>query len=280
MVERQAPADLLFLLETEPLDDDMRSEQSCETWSAWSDGTVSEDSEDEFDKSEREVLALFPPRETLLIFDWDDTLFPSTWVQLQGFAPPGNNSPQVVHLDLLDAAATSAAAVLRTAKRLGRVVVVTNAEAGWVELSGRRFVPKVMRELEGVSVVSARSTFEPYLLGPPTGGSRPFEWKRLAFQAEIAGLVRQLAPGRRANVVSLGDSAYERDALQHAAAAVPGCQRKSVKFLVRPDPHQLVKQLALVRTVLEPIVEHDGDLDLRLRFDETMSCVYQGACPT
>ena len=66
--------------------------------------------------------------------------------------------------------------VIRTldvASTYGTVVLVTNAETGWIELSGRKFMPSLSDYLDTkcFKTVSARSTYE------PLGVVSPFEWK-------------------------------------------------------------------------------------------------------
>jgi hypothetical protein len=45
-------------------------------------------------------------------------------------------------------------------KSLGRVIIVTNAAEGWVELSAKRFLPRVNAELNGIEIISARTKYE------------------------------------------------------------------------------------------------------------------------
>jgi len=64
-----------------------------------------------------------------------------------------------------------------------RVCIITNAEKGWITLSGQKFMPRLLQRVYQCNIVSARSTFEPF--APTTG---PFEWKLLAFHmaAEVS----------------------------------------------------------------------------------------------
>jgi len=53
----------------------------------------------------------------------------------------------------------------------GNVIIITNAETGWVELSCKKFMPRVLPFLEKLRVLSARSAFE--ALYPES----PSDWK-------------------------------------------------------------------------------------------------------
>merc|ERR1712070_411570 len=80
---------------------------------------------------------------------------------------------------------------LRRARRLGHVIIVTNAEKGWVELTCAKFLPEVFPHLEGIKVISARSAFEH--VQPPS----PVQWKWLTFHQEIAAFyqMQERLPG-------------------------------------------------------------------------------------
>lgn len=196
---------------------------------------------------------------TLIIFDWDDTLLPSTWLQEQGLKLDSQEGPSKEQTVQLGRAARLAARTLRLAKHLGKVIIVTNAEKGWVELSCKKFMPRVLPVLEGVKVRSARSSFE------PLGVSSPIQWKSLAFNEELEGFSG--GASRRANILSLGDSLAERAALLHATEKLTTCWGKSVKFLERPQLELFLRQHRLLSMCLKPIVSHSGKLDLCLRFD-------------
>mmetsp|Transcript_67222 Transcript_67222/g.156037 ORF Transcript_67222/g.156037 Transcript_67222/m.156037 type:complete len:238 (+) Transcript_67222:117-830(+) len=204
----------------------------------------------------------FASEETVFIFDWDDTVLPSTWVQGQGLRLDEDSEPAAWQHDLLANVASVAAETLRVAKQHGTVVLVTNAERGWIELSCQKFMPSLYPALETVNVLSARTTYETAEL------SSPLDWKLRAFESEIArifGPETLHSPVRRKNVLSLGDSVHEREALLRATATLPNCRSKSLKFVERPDIDQICKQHSLVRSVFDQIVHHDGNLDLLIR---------------
>uniref|UniRef100_A0A0G4G6J2 Uncharacterized protein n=1 Tax=Chromera velia CCMP2878 TaxID=1169474 RepID=A0A0G4G6J2_9ALVE len=128
----------------------------------------------------------FSKEATLAIFDWDDTVLPTTWLSENGLYAwldesctepfPGDIEAQLSQL------ADSALSMLKEARRSGYVMFVTNADEGWVELSCRKYLPKLWEYLqaEPIRVVSARSTYE------RQGISSPFEWKLIAFENEIS----------------------------------------------------------------------------------------------
>mmetsp|Transcript_11515 Transcript_11515/g.21784 ORF Transcript_11515/g.21784 Transcript_11515/m.21784 type:complete len:241 (+) Transcript_11515:74-796(+) len=200
----------------------------------------------------------FSPEETLIIFDWDDTVMPSSWVLEEGLRIDGDGDftpEQKEHLSELTRLATQ---TLTMAMRLGTVLLVTNAEHGWVELSCQRFLPDLLPVLATVRTLSARTQYEsPHV-------PSPFEWKLKAFQSEIERVFETLHT-RRKNILSFGDSGHEREALISATVGMHDTRTKSLKFIDRPGVEVLRKQHAVIVKCLRQIVHHDGNLDLCLR---------------
>jgi len=212
--------------------------------------------------AETQELRPFCHEETILIFDWDDTCLPSAWVQSQGLRLDEDSVLEEWQRGQLLEVANTVMETLRVAKQHGTVVLVTNAERGWIELSCQKFMPTLYPTLENIKLMSARTTYE-----TPTVTS-PLDWKLKAFESEIQRVLSSEtinAPERRKNILSLGDSMHEREALLRATANMPNCRSKSLKFVERPDISQLCKQHSLITGCFERIIHHDGNLDLCIR---------------
>mmetsp|Transcript_19728 Transcript_19728/g.56467 ORF Transcript_19728/g.56467 Transcript_19728/m.56467 type:complete len:433 (-) Transcript_19728:492-1790(-) len=195
-------------------------------------------------------------QETLFVLDWDDTMLPSSWIQRQGLRLDEGSEIADWQQELLSEVAVAAAGLLRMTKERGTVVLVTNAERGWIELSCRKFMPELMPCIEGVRIVSARTSYEgPFCVGP-------LDWKVRAFEAEVARIWRVADSRRTKNIHSIGDGVHEREALLLATQGLVNCLSKSLKFVERPDIGQLLRQHELIAEHLGRIVQHDGDLDV------------------
>jgi hypothetical protein len=152
----------------------------------------------------------------------------------------------------------SANALLEAEKR-GKVVIVTNAETGWIDLSCQRWLPTLYPTISRFECVSARSTWE------PKGLQSPFDWKAMEFEKRI----KDFYSGRSwKNILSLSDSPHERQALHRATTPAVGpsryCRAKTLKFMVRPTPQEIIAQLETVSGALEKLVNHNDSLDLAL----------------
>lgn len=259
---------------TQQILDDNESDPSTEPVS---DGIVSDTSDSDTEapsvcptvdpnkaacKADKEqVPKAFKAEETFLIFDWDDTICPSSWVQSQSLRLDDASVQTEWHKEQLALVTASAIETLRLAKQQGTVIFVTNAERGWIELSCQMFMPSLLPMLENVKLLSARSTFE-RLVGPA-----PLDWKVAAFNSELnrifgAGIGDA---STKKNILSLGDGMHEREALLRTASTIPNCRAKALKFVERPDINQLCKQHQLINSCFEKVIQHDGNLDLCIR---------------
>merc|ERR1712087_117290 len=218
------------------------------------DSVDSGDSGDSSDSDGEDGPLDFFAEDTLLVWDWDDTVLPSTWLSEQGLGLESAVSQE--QRAVLDRLAERAAQTLSVAKRHGNVVLVTNAEEGWIELSSQKFVPALVPVLADIKILSARSTYE------HQGLRSPFEWKFLAFESVIGSFCAKVSPGRRKNVISFGDSGHEREALIRVADSVPNCCTKSLKFVEKPGIQQLLKEHDLIGGCFRYIVNYDGNLDV------------------
>ncbi|CAL1167084.1 unnamed protein product [Cladocopium goreaui] len=155
-----------------------------------------------------------------------------------------------------------------------KVVVVTNAEEGWVNLSCRAWLPELLETLEKCEVASARSQFE------PTGISSPAGWKARAFEEVIERFYQRYPNQSWKNIISIGDAPHEREALARVVRGAPifrgkRCRSKSIKFVLRPNIEQLVRELQMLRDSLREIVLHDDDLDMHFcteTFADPLQC--------
>eukprot|EP00439_Symbiodinium_sp_Y106_P041612 s2524_g5.t1 len=162
----------------------------------------------------------------------------------------------------LEALAQEARILLEVAFTLAdKVVVVTNAEEGWVDLSCRAWLPSLLDTVAKCEVASARSQFE------PTGVTSPAGWKARAFENVIERFYQRYPNQSWKNIISIGDAPHEREALSRVVRLAPlfrgkRCRSKSIKFVLRPTIEQLCREMQMLRESLREIVLHDDDLDL------------------
>jgi hypothetical protein len=190
---------------------------------------------------------------TLIIFDWDDTLLPTSWLRQQDVLDcKVLSEEQQRQLEVL---ADVVEKTLRTALLFGKVVIVTNGQQGWVEASCAEAMPSLRHVLQQVRIVSARSTYEEEV-------DEPSEWKRLAFAHEVNQLAVQ--SDQQLNVISLGDSLHEQSAVMSIRGFVPNCFAKSLKFVETPTIEELIDQHEFVNMCFSDVAEHGDHLDVEI----------------
>lgn len=193
---------------------------------------------------------------TVIFVDWDDTLLCSSYLSTQGLRLDTEMEPTHDIFRELKELESSVNSLLQLAKMYGEVHVVTNAETGWVQLSAKKFIPGVIPHLEGVNVLSARSSYESMF------PNAPLKWKFYAFQERLMEVFAKSQTQK--NIISFGDSHVEREAVRAVTRGLPNTRTKSVKFTEKPSMAQLRRQLELVTNCFQYIHSHDGDLDLQL----------------
>merc|ERR1712072_284832 len=99
----------------------------------------------------------------------------------------------------LEQMAEHARMTVQLALQIGKVVIVTNAQHGWIQMSCTKFMPSLVSLLKTVDIVSARSTYEESV-------AEVSEWKRLAFEHEADLFYGSGHSGQQRNIVSVGDS--------------------------------------------------------------------------
>jgi hypothetical protein len=113
----------------------------------------------------------------VIIFDWDDTICPSTFVD-QCKVEHYNEFP--IHFqNLMDDLGRTAEKCLAAAAKYGEVIIITNSDDGWVHFSASKFIPYLVPIISKYSIVSARTAYEKFYPG------QPLCWKAAAFAHEV-----------------------------------------------------------------------------------------------
>lgn len=215
---------------------------------------------------------------TIIILDWDDTLLASSWLVSEGLTPYRNRPIPQEAVNQLRGLEAAVLKLLEKALLHGEVHLVTNAEAGWVELSAEAFLPGVVPLLPKVNIVSARSSYQTQYPDQPSmwkveafrnGLEQVFQGKTdLALDEEEKTWSSPTPAGVNCqayrNVISFGDSMHERLALKRVTSNMALTYSKSVKFVERPTIEQLERELTIICGSFEYLCTYNGNLDLML----------------
>ncbi|MDC0230363.1 hypothetical protein OAK19_00220 [Aureispira] len=184
------------------------------------------------------------PFNTILIFDWDDTLFPTSWFKSKGIRKDNITKDITIQLEDLDNICIQ---FLKHAQNLGRIVIVTNSVNGWVKISSKLFLPQVHQFISEIDVISARGKF-----------------KNLPIKECKVQTFKELIDNDILNILSFGDASNDRDALFLATKNQTGIYSKSFKFLQTPTVDELKTQLRLLTNTIDKLCNVHENLDLIL----------------
>lgn len=186
--------------------------------------------------------------DTIIIFDWDDTLLCSSAINTHSWSH--------AQLEQLEKSVES---LLQMAMTLGETMIVTNGNGTWVKDSSRRFLPNLERTLDRMQVMSARACYE------QSFPNNPFAWKRNAFREILAQRRQEGWHGSCVNLVVLGDSPAEIEAAQQASKVISGRSKvKTLKFKDAPSANELLGQLRRATQELASIVMEDKSVSRSL----------------
>jgi hypothetical protein len=188
---------------------------------------------------------------TIIIIDWDDTLYPTSWIMNNNIdlTDPKSRYRHVGHFKELDKHLES---TLKHMKKLGDVIIITNAMPEWVELS-LSVLPKTKECMSSIDIISARKRYQNQV--------SMSMWKELTFLEEIDKRVKKQ---KYKNILSLGDAEYEYKALinLYKLDILPHKYLKAIRFIKSSDYNILVDQLKVIRKNISNICSLKRHLDL------------------
>ncbi|KAL7488452.1 hypothetical protein ACHAW6_015447 [Cyclotella cf. meneghiniana] len=245
---------------------------------------------------------------SIIIFDWDDTICPSSFVdraQVDNY----KKLPKKYH-SLFAEIEKCAEKCLAEASKYGEVIIITNSDDGWVKYSAERYLPALLPILKKYRIVSARTRYEKFY------PSQPLCWKAAAFaheanehfcQVEDARLLDECSKGdipemdavstddesmgshsssespgwqqakeevvsfRRREIISFGDSMEERTAVKIVSDQLDSTP-KSVMFLSNPTPTQIIGQLTMLTHHMSFVCNNASNLDLEISMKQAEKC--------
>lgn len=212
----------------------------------------------------------------LIVFDWDDTILPTTMLRAvgDGIAPLDQ-----VSSDSCSSLAESVMDTLRVAAKFGEIVMITNGSSDWIQASCWRHLPTLWPMIDGIKKVSAKDRYE--------GDSRdPMDWKKQIFLAEIHDYFEGQNEEQLKVVFSIGDSAHERHALFNFYDTTPlkNVAIRSFKFVPIPSLRALqLQHRALVihlAYIINSVPSGCRCLDLIYHFDESVDKAAEHMTPS
>lgn len=193
---------------------------------------------------------------TLIIFDWDDTLFPTTWLVQKNIdlVDKDMQNKYIVMFSRLD---NLLHRILISFSNRGQIVIVTNASIKWIDVA-LDMLPNTKQIIKNkIPVISARDHYQNKY------PNKMDIWKQLMFQNIT---VNYFKSHKLQNIISIGDAEYEFNALinlYNEHAVVKNKLLKTVKFIKEPTFELLIDQLEVLSKCHPKLVNSKKHMDLQ-----------------
>lgn len=247
----------------------------------------------------RNSQAMFAdPSQCIIIFDWDDTLFPTTYVrddlelnwkkQMKDQLLDSREKAEITAN--LERCSNNVLELVRLASKFGKVVLVTLARSPWVLESCNNFYPAVgrlIKELK-VPIVYAQEGHQIDYNKQEMQTNEEIEkfWSRMKGKAianELRDFYSQYEGQSWKNIISIGDSDFERLGTQYATedymkeTGIKGgndavevdnhvykVRTKTFKMVDQPTIEELTVEVAMLHKWLPLMVNLDSGFDVNL----------------
>ncbi len=203
---------------------------------------------------------------TLIILDWDDTLFPTTWVTTNDINIKKINNSNKSILSYFQQVDIELERLLKLLLKCGHVAIITNAVLNWITISSK-ILPKTSQILENgddsydIEVISARNLYEKQT-------KEPMDWKKLAFKK----ILKNNKFKKINNIISIGDAEFEYKALINLYEDCKSEKNykllKSVRFVKFPTNHVLLDQIRVMQDASLKVCTTKTHLDLRFELKQ------------
>jgi hypothetical protein len=190
---------------------------------------------------------------SIIFFDWDDTLMCTSYLTPSGLFSEDINIPEKDKEKIRNLDSLVRNILLKSIEK-GIVYIITNAAPGWVEYSANRFYPNASKCLKQVNIISARGLYEKTYPGDTR------LWKLKTFQEVMKDINKDLIT----NLLCFGDSIIEIDAVHNLAEQFSHVYIKTVKFKENPTPNELHKQLVLIMAQFDKIYANIKNVAIRV----------------
>mmetsp|Transcript_15169 Transcript_15169/g.34568 ORF Transcript_15169/g.34568 Transcript_15169/m.34568 type:complete len:328 (-) Transcript_15169:81-1064(-) len=233
-------------------------------------------------------LAYADKDQTIIIFDWDDTLCPTTWLRSVAiFGENGQLKGAVINSEArkqLHQLSEQVVVLLQLAQSLGKVVIVTNARRPWVDTSCHHLLPAVKSHLKDINVEYALEHVGPEEVqrGQEQKSSGAVknesidimltETKYRAMKVTVQKFYSRYENQSWKNLISIGDAHFEHHAIRKLGEERPSkeqkCRVKTIKLIEGPTLPGLVLQLQVVTASLGKIIKEDDNVHCDMGEDQ------------
>lgn len=179
----------------------------------------------------------------IFIFDFDDTLFPTTDITDK------TKHNKDISINMLS---DSISNILKKASENGKIFIITNAEKDWVEYCCDNYLD--CDELEK-NIKNVYSTVD-------LGFNKNTDHSKWKIEAFDSILKEYFQDQNEHELISFGDSKYDRDAAFSIGEKYKNVFVKNIFFIHRPTIENLINEHLLVMNMFENIINKKTKLDI------------------
>lgn len=191
----------------------------------------------------------------IIILDWDDTLFPTSWCINKdiNFITEKDINVYIEYFRDLDVILKK---FLQKCVEHGRVFIVTNAMENWVYKSCEVLPLSYKLIKMKIIVLSARDLYQRYTLNISS-------WKLHVFEHIVNEYTKI---NGKDHIISIGDAEYEFNALLNLLNhknIKNGGYLKAVRLISSPSYNSIMDQISVLDNSIKKICLHENHLDLK-----------------
>jgi len=195
-------------------------------------------------------------KNNIIIIDWDDTLYPTTWINKNkiNFTDKIIKENYMLFLKDLD---NSISNLLINLNRRSDIYIITNASISWINTC-LISLPKTENTINNGNIrkISARDIYQ--------SKYQAKDWKILTFSNLIKDISNKVDNNDILNIISLGDADYEYNALLNIDNLNIDNRflLKSIKFITKPEYNYILDQIEFINENYNNIIDKFGFIDL------------------
>jgi len=212
-----------------------------------------------------------PDMKKIIYFDWDDTLFP-TWFLEEVLEPYGLTEvfPSSPFYAGMCKHARAIESVVRAARQVADVAIVTLAKRPWVTSSAARFLPSlnINEFLQELNIpVYYANEHVPASARYPQVKEEEMDIHVIAKCKAMSRFMNKVCKkgGVVSHIMSIGDSHAEAEALKELVwSRLDNSNATTIRLLKTPSLEELTDELELLAEACLPLVCREGDADFRM----------------
>lgn len=189
----------------------------------------------------------------LIIYDWDDTLFPTSWMKNNNIDIENDNDIRKYKLYFNDID-NSLYKLLIISLKFAKVIIISNAQKRWIYKSAQLCLPKTSKLIKlYIKIISANENYSNFV--------NINQWKICAFNNDIENYINSSR-----DIINIGDALYEYEALLSLKHKYMHYKYlKNIKLVKDPTFNEIIDQQSILMKTLPKICVVNRHIDLNFK---------------